>query len=75
MPDRSSLLVLSLLHLLHCVSQRADRQFAREIASENPTPRQWAILEAVAAKNGLSQSAIRVATGIDRSTVTVPFVA
>ena len=55
----------TLLHLLHRASQRADGVFTRQMS--DLTPRQFAILEAVGANNGLSQTAIMAATGIDRS--------
>jgi DNA-binding MarR family transcriptional regulator len=53
------------LHLLHRASQRADGLFARRIS--DLTPRQFVVLQAVAGKNGLSQTDIMAATGIDRS--------
>ena len=55
------------LHLLHRASQRADGLFARNVRDADLTPRQFAILQAVADKNGLSQTDIMAATGIDRS--------
>ena len=55
------------LHLLHRASQRADGLFARQVASVELTPRQFAVLEAVASQSGLSQTDIMAATGIDRS--------
>jgi DNA-binding MarR family transcriptional regulator len=59
--------VRSLVHLLRRASQRADFLFAREAANADLTPRQFAVLSAVSAKEGLTQSAIMDATGIDRS--------
>jgi len=57
--------VRSLVHLLRRASQRADLLFARE--SADLTPRQFAVLEAVSRNEGLTQSGIMDATGIDRS--------
>ena len=55
------------LHLLHRCSQQADSLFARHIGDVELTPRQFAVLEAVAGQSGLSQTDIMAATGIDRS--------
>ena len=57
----------SSIHLLHRASQRADGLFARHIGDVELTPRQFAVLEAVAGQSGLSQTDIMAATGIDRS--------
>lgn len=57
----------STIHLLHRASQRADGLFARNVRDPDLTPRQFAILQAVADKSGLSQTDIMAATGIDRS--------
>jgi DNA-binding MarR family transcriptional regulator len=58
------------LHLLHRASQFADAAFMRHLPPEaDLTPRQLAVLEAVAANNGLSQTDIMAATGIDRSSI------
>src|SRR6476660_9949621 len=58
------------LHLLHRATQLADSAFMRYLPPEaNLTPRQLAVLEAVAANNGLSQTDIMAATGIDRSSI------
>ena len=57
----------SLLHLLHRASQRADNLFARNVGEAELTPRQFAVLQAVAANDGLSQTDIMSVTGIDRS--------
>jgi len=59
--------LLSPLHLLHRASQRADGLFARHARDTDLTPRQFAVLQAVADKSGLSQTDIMAATGIDRS--------
>jgi DNA-binding MarR family transcriptional regulator len=55
------------LHLLHRASQRADGLFARHVRDIDLTPRQFAVLQAVADQSGLSQTDIMAATGIDRS--------
>jgi DNA-binding MarR family transcriptional regulator len=58
------------LHLLHRATQLADAAFMRHLPPEaNLTPRQLAVLEAVAANNGLSQTDIMAETGIDRSSI------
>src|SRR5262249_60662186 len=54
------------LHLLHRAGQRADHLFARHVGDYGFTPRQFAVLKAVADADGLSQTAIMIATGIDR---------
>jgi DNA-binding MarR family transcriptional regulator len=58
---------LSLVHLLHLASMKADRIF-EETAGRDLTPRQFQLLAAVARTPGLSQTAIVEQTGIDRST-------
>jgi DNA-binding MarR family transcriptional regulator len=60
--------MLSLLHLLHRAGQRADAVFASHAGMEL-TPRQYIILQAVAEADGLSQTDIMAATGIDRSSI------
>ena len=57
----------SVVHLLHQATQVADGAFIRTVRTL--TPRQFAILKAVAASEGLSQIDVVLATGIDRSTV------
>jgi DNA-binding MarR family transcriptional regulator len=59
--------VLSPLRLLFRASQRADRHFTRALGRLQLSPRQLAVLQAVAAADGLSQTAIMAATGLDRS--------
>lgn len=59
------------IHLLHRASQRADSLFARQVATGGLTPRQFAVLQAVSQRSGLSQTDIMAATGIDRSTTAV----
>jgi MarR family transcriptional regulator, temperature-dependent positive regulator of motility len=55
-------------HLLHRAEQLAATRFA-ELAKDALTLRQFALLAAVGAEPGLSQSALVRRTGIDRSTV------
>ena len=64
---RAATSLSSPLHLLHRASQRADGLFARHAKDTDLTPRQFAVLQAVADKSGLSQTDIMAATGIDRS--------
>lgn len=59
----------SLLHLSHRLSQRAEDLFT-DIAGEGAvTARQLAILSAIDATDGASQTDIVAQTGIDRSTM------
>jgi DNA-binding MarR family transcriptional regulator len=60
---------LSVVDLLHRASQCAEETFKREIGDVDLTARQFAILQAVARNEGLSQASIVEATGIDRSTI------
>lgn len=62
-------LLSTTLHLLHRASQRADGLFMRRLLNGEITPRQFAVLDAVASKDGLSQTDIMNAAGIDRSSV------
>jgi DNA-binding MarR family transcriptional regulator len=64
---RPAIPLFSPIHLLHRASQRADGLFARQVRPSDLTPRQFAVLQAVANKNGLSQTDIMAVTGIDRS--------
>lgn len=57
------------VHLLHRAGQCADEFFAAKLPLESMTPRQYAVLKAVAAIDEPSQNAIVAATGIDRSTI------
>jgi DNA-binding MarR family transcriptional regulator len=59
----------SLIELLHRASQRADSVFARNVGDSGLTPRQFAVLHAVSEADGLSQTDIMAATGIDRSSI------
>ena len=65
MPEASAAPLQSVLHLLHRAGQRADGLFARHVAVAL-TPRQFIILLTVANANGLRQTDISAATGIDR---------
>jgi DNA-binding MarR family transcriptional regulator len=57
----------TLIDLIHRVNQRALEQFS-ERHGKGVTPRQVAILRALAGSPGASQTALVNATGIDRST-------
>jgi MarR family transcriptional regulator, lower aerobic nicotinate degradation pathway regulator len=57
---------MSIVHLLHRASQVANDIFVAAVNNEI-TPRQYAVLAAVAEGKALSQVGIGVATGIDRS--------
>ena len=56
-------------HLLRRAQQYANDLYAKEVGSKGPTPRQFEVLSVVAAKEGLSQTDLVEATGIDRSTL------
>jgi DNA-binding MarR family transcriptional regulator len=56
-------------HLLHRALQLALDLYALEAESGGLTQRQYAVLCAVAADEGLSQTGLVLATGIDRSTL------
>lgn len=58
----------SLIDLLHRVTQVATQRFATSVGDEGPTPRQLAVLGSIGASDGLSQTQISDATGIDRAT-------
>jgi MarR family transcriptional regulator, temperature-dependent positive regulator of motility len=57
------------VHLLHRAYQSAGDVFKAEVKIEGLTPRQLAILLAVAENEGLSQTDLVERTGIDRSTL------
>lgn len=63
--DRAS----SALHLLHRAGQCADELFANNVGSNDLTPRQFAVIKAVAASDEPSQTMLVEKTGIDRSTL------
>ena len=56
-------------HLMHRVLQLALDIYSDEAGADGPTQRQFAVMEAVAAKSGLTQTDLVRATGIDRSTL------
>jgi len=60
---------LSALHLLHRAGQRADELFAEQIGERDLTPRQYAVMRAVAQADEPSQTDLVDKTGIDRSTL------
>ena len=53
--------------LIHLVARQADKLFAQHTAERGPSSREYAVLEAVANADGLNQTAIMTATGLDRS--------
>lgn len=56
-------------HLMHRTLQLALDIYAEEAGPDGLTQRQFAVLEAVAARSGLTQTDLVKATGIDRSTL------
>jgi len=56
-------------HLMHRALQLALDIYAEETGSDGLTQRQFAVLEAVSMKSGLTQTDLVRATGIDRSTL------
>ncbi|HYD26622.1 MarR family transcriptional regulator [Brevundimonas sp.] len=56
-------------HLMHRVLQLALDIYAEEAGPDGLTQRQFAVLEAVSHKSGLTQTDLVRATGIDRSTL------
>ena len=63
------LLDQSISHLLHRANQVAADRFAKAIGDTDLTPRQIAVLGIVATNEGVSQTGIVAASGIDRSTM------
>lgn len=57
------------LHMLHRAGQYADEIFASSIGESTLTPRQFAVLKAVAGSKEPSQTVLVNETGIDRSTL------
>jgi len=57
------------MHLLHRAGQCADELFAENMGKSDLTPRQFAVLKAVALANDPSQTMLVEMTGIDRSTL------
>lgn len=56
-------------HLIHRALQLALDIYSREVGSDGLTQRQFAVLEAVSLRSGLTQTDLVKATGIDRSTL------
>lgn len=61
--------IQSAIHLLHRAGQCADELFASQIGAMDITPRQFAVLKALASNEDPSQSLLVEKTGIDRSTM------
>jgi DNA-binding MarR family transcriptional regulator len=59
----------SALHLLHRAGQKADEIFAINVGGSDITPRQFAVLKAIAVSGDPSQTDLVERTGIDRSTM------
>lgn len=66
---RSGTLAESPSHLMHRALQLALDIYAEEAGDGGPTQRQFAVMEAVSVKEGLTQTDLVRATGIDRSTL------
>jgi len=66
---RTGTLAESPSHLMHRVLQLALDIYSEEAGADGPTQRQFAVMEAVSAKEGLTQTDLVRATGIDRSTL------
>ena len=66
---RNGQLAVSPSHLIHRALQLALDIYAVETGSDGLTQRQFAVLEAVSQKSGLTQTDLVRATGIDRSTL------
>jgi len=66
---RSGTLADSPSHLMHRALQLALDIYADEAGAGGPTQRQFAVMEAVSVKEGLTQTDLVRATGIDRSTL------
>jgi MarR family transcriptional regulator, temperature-dependent positive regulator of motility len=56
-------------HLLHRAQQAAAERFAVAFGADGPTLRQVAVLAAVSAREGLTQTELVRTTGVDRSTL------
>lgn len=61
--------VSSALHLLHRAGQCADEMFAVSVGEVGLTPRQFAVMTAIANSEEPSQTTLVERTGIDRSTM------
>jgi DNA-binding MarR family transcriptional regulator len=67
--QRARALDASVLHLLHRAGQHAEVMFTAEAGVDGLTPRQYAVLYAVANNEDISQTGLVDVTGIDRSTL------
>jgi DNA-binding MarR family transcriptional regulator len=56
-------------HLLHRAQQFASERFSAAMGEAKLTPRQFAVLSATSAEEGLTQTQLVKSTGIDRSTL------
>lgn len=61
--------ITSALHLLHRAGQCADELFALRVGETGLTPRQYAVMTAIANSEEPSQTTLVERTGIDRSTM------
>ncbi|HRN83779.1 MAG TPA: helix-turn-helix domain-containing protein, partial [Hyphomicrobium sp.] len=61
--------ISSALHLLHRAGQCADELFALRVGEAGLTPRQFAVMTAIANSEEPSQTTLVERTGIDRSTM------
>lgn len=68
-PKRGGALAASPSHLIHRALQLALDIYTEETGADGLTQRQFAVLEAVSHKAGLTQTDLVRATGIDRSTL------
>lgn len=68
-PKRGGALAGSPSHLIHRALQLALDVYSEEMGPDGLTQRQFAVLEAVSHKAGLTQTDLVRATGIDRSTL------
>lgn len=68
-PKIGNLLNRSAMHLLHRAGQCAADIFSSEARLSGLTPRQFAVLSAIAEEEGLTQTDLVERTGIDRSTL------
>ena len=66
---RAGTLAESPSHLMHRALQLALDIYSEEAGADGPTQRQFAVMEAVSVKEGLTQTELVRATGIDRSTL------
>jgi DNA-binding MarR family transcriptional regulator len=56
-------------HLLRRAQQYAHDLYSKQVGAKGPTPRQFEVLHTVSQNEGLSQTDLVHATGIDRSTL------